>query len=429
MNHTQSHKLFEKACRLIPGGVNSPVRAFKSVKNKPVYIVEGSGSVITDVDSNQYIDFCSSWGPLILGHNDPDVRKALNNAAEKGLSFGTCSPYEVEMAELLKKLVPNAEMFRMVNSGTEAVMTALRMARGFTGKKYIIKFDGCYHGHSDSLLVNAGSGLLTNSVSSSAGVTEKQTAEVMSLQYGNAESIQKAFEKYPDDIAAVIIEPVAGNMGLVKPEKTFLELLRKLCTEHSSCLIFDEVITGFRFHAGAYADIAGITPDIFTFGKIIGAGMPIGAVAASEKIASCLAPLGNVYQAGTLSGNPAALAAGIAGLKKLEQLNPYPEMTRLAGIFADEVNKFAAENNIPAICVQERGVFTLFFKEGGKPENLNDVQKCSTETFADYHNYMLEHGFYIPPSQFELNFVSAAHTEKDIRSAAECAVNFLKTLK
>jgi glutamate-1-semialdehyde 2,1-aminomutase len=424
---TNSAKLFERACEVIPGGVNSPVRAFNSVDAEPIFIQRGSGSKIYDVDANEYIDFCGSWGPLILGHADPEVLEAVATTAINGLSFGTCNPLEVEMAELLADLVPHAEMFRLVSSGTEAVMTALRLARGYTERKYIIKFDGCYHGHSDCLLINAGSGLLTQSVSSSKGVTDNVAAEVISLSYNNCEQLQQTFAKYGDAIAAVIIEPVAGNMGLVKPEPGFLESVRQQCSDNGSLLIFDEVITGFRFHPGAYASLTKVTPDITTFGKIIGGGMPIGAIGANREIMEHLAPLGEVYQAGTLSGNPVAVAAGIATLKKLQTTDPYPRMARLAELFATTINNFTAEHNIAAHCANYGSAFTLFFTNKQPLTNLDEVKQCDTTYFAAYYKYMLDNGFYMSPSQFELNFVSAAHTQQEIEATAAMVIEFLAT--
>ncbi|OGV51140.1 MAG: glutamate-1-semialdehyde-2,1-aminomutase [Lentisphaerae bacterium GWF2_44_16] len=420
-----SKKLFKRAVKHIPGGVNSPVRSFKSVGGSPVYIESGKGSKIYDVDGKEYIDFCGSWGPLALGHAHPDVVNAVCSASRNGLSFGTCNPLEVEMAELFCKMVPCADMVRMVNSGTEAVMTALRLARAFTGKTHILKFDGCYHGHTDCLLSSAGSGLLTNSIPSSAGVTQKVISEVITTPYNRPAAVKNIFRKDGNKIAAVIVEPVAGNMGLVMPEKGFLETLRELCSEYETCLIFDEVITGFRFHAGSYATLARINPDISVFGKIIGGGMPIGAIAAGRKVMEMLAPLGNVYQAGTLSGNPVALAAGIATLKTLRKLNPYHKMAELAENFAMKINSFAQERGLGVHCAVYGGVFTLFFSSKKSLKNLEDVKTCNTALFAEYFKFMLQRGFYISPSQFELNFVSAAHTMDEINAAAEASVEFL----
>ena len=423
-----SEKLFKRAVKHIPGGVNSPVRSFKAVGANPVYIESGKGSKIYDADGKEYIDFCGSWGPLALGHAHPDVVSAVCSTSRKGLSFGACNRLEVEMAELFCKMIPYADMVRMVNSGTEAVMTALRLARAFTGRTHILKFDGCYHGHADCLLSSAGSGLLTNAIPSSAGVTQSVISEVITIPYNQIDKAKDTFKKNGNNIAAVIVEPVAGNMGLVMPEKGFLETLRKLCSEYGSCLIFDEVITGFRFHAGSYASIAGIIPEISVFGKIIGGGMPIGAIAGGRKIMGMLAPLGNVYQAGTLSGNPVALAAGIATLETLRKTNPYPQMAELAERFAMKINRFAQDHKLDVHCSVYGGVFTLFFSGKKSLKNLEDVKTCNTGLFAEYFKFMLQKGFYISPSQFELNFVSAVHTKDEIDAAAEASIEFLSSI-
>ncbi len=423
--HTNnSARLFARARRCIPGGVNSPVRAFKSVGTSPVYLASGNGSKVYDADGRDYIDFCGSWGPLILGHAHPEVVDAVQKTAMKGLSFGACHPLEVEMAELLCSLLPHVDMVRLVNSGTEAVMTALRLARAFTDKTYILKFDGCYHGHVDSLLTSAGSGLLTNTIPASAGVSQDVVSEIISIPYNDVSAMAAAFEKYGNQLAAVIVEPVVGNMGLVEPLPGFLQKMRELCSTHAVCLIFDEVITGFRFHAGSYADLVGIIPDISVFGKIIGGGMPVGAVAGKESIMRLLAPEGDVYQAGTLSGNPVTLAAGIATLKVLRQHNPYPRMAELATLFTETANEFAAKQGINAHCAVAGSVFTLFFT-GTKPLiNLDMVKRCDAQQYGHYHNFMLKHSFYLPPSQFELNFISAANTEDEITSATAATSEF-----
>lgn len=419
---TKSQDFFTRARETIPGGVNSPVRAFNSIGVNPVYIKCGRGSRIWDVDDNEYIDFCGSWGPLALGHAHPAVVEAVRQTATDGLSFGTCCPQEVEFAELFLELVPHAEMVRTVSSGTEAVMTALRLARGVTGRDKIIKFDGCYHGHSDSLLISAGSGLLTQSISSSKGVPENIVADIITAPYNDIDYVREIFTANPDSIAALIIEPVAGNMGLVMPRNDFLRKLRAVCDEYGACLIFDEVITGFRFHAGAYATLAGVIPDISTFGKIIGGGMPIGAIAASKTIMEHLAPVGEVYQAGTLSGNPVALAAGIATLKILREENPYPEMTRLARLFSDKANELLGDD---AHCISFGGAFTVFFSPRQPLRDLSDVQTCDTDRFATYYRHMLHNGIYLSPSQFELNFVSAAHTKHDINTTLKSLSKWL----
>ncbi len=424
MNNSE---LFDKACQFIPGGVNSPVRAFNAVAATPVYIDSGKGSRIFSVDGQEYIDFCGSWGPLILGHANEQVLETVQTTAAKGLSFGTCNPLEVEFAQLFCALVSHADMVRLVNSGTEAVMTALRLARGMTNRANIIKFDGCYHGHSDCLLVAAGSGLLTNSISSSKGVTDKAASEVISTPYNDIEKVKNIFEEQGETIAAIIVEPIAGNMGLIMPQKGFLTALRQLCTQYGACLIFDETITGFRLHCGAYSDLVEITPDISTFGKIIGGGMPIGAIAGRKAIMELLAPLGAVYQAGTLSGNPVAVAAGIATLKILQTTNPYARLSELANLFADKINSYAHKHKLPVHCKTYGGTFTLFFTAKAAINNLDDVKTCNTELFASYYRYMLDHGIYMSPSQFELNFISTAHSQQDIETTATIIIEFLAT--
>jgi len=417
-----STQLYARACRHIPGGVNSPVRAFKAVGGTPFYMERGSGSKLHDADRREYVDFCGSWGPLILGHAHPAVVEAVCAAARDGLSFGTCNRLEVELAELLCELVPTAAMVRLVNSGTEAVMTALRLARGSTGRNLVVKFDGCYHGHSDGLLVAAGSGLLTHSTPSSKGVSAAAAAEVLSAPYNDVQKVRELFQERGDAIAGVIVEPVAGNMGLVMPDADFLPTLRGLCDQHGACLIFDEVITGFRFHAGAYAALAGVVPDLSVFGKIIGGGMPIGAVAGKGEIMRLLSPLGGVYQAGTLSGNPVACAAGLATLRTLVELNPYPRLASLAKGFADKVNGSGAPD---VHCAAYGGVFTVFFTGKTQLRSLQDVMSCDTGRFAAYFQHMARRGFYLPPSQFELNFISAAHSAAEVEAAAGAALEFL----
>ena len=421
-----SEKLFAEALQLIPGGVNSPVRAFNSVGGKPPYIAHGDGATIHDADGNRYIDFCGSWGPLLLGHAHPRVVEAANAAAAKGLSFGACSPLEVEMAETLASMVPNLEKVRMVNSGTEAVMSAIRLARGVTGRNKIIKFDGCYHGHSDSMLVSAGSGLLTRGVASSKGVTSGTAADTLVAPYNDIAAVETLFDANMDEVAAVIVEPVAGNMGLVKPAKGFLESLRKITAENGALFIFDEVITGFRLGPTTYGAIAGIEPDLTTLGKIIGGGMPVGAFGGRADIMDNLAPEGDVYQAGTLSGNPVALAAGLATLNILQEENPYPQMEEMSAEIAKTINDRASN----AYCANLGGMFTIFMS-GSKtpPKNLDDVKKCDTAAFAKFHSAALDSGFYLSPSQFELNFVSAAHSQDDITDFAEAAIAIIEKLE
>jgi len=425
---TNSEKLFNKAKLLIPGGVNSPVRAFNSVKCSPIYIEKGKGAYIYDVDNKSYMDFCGSWGPLILGHARKEIVEAVTEATKSGLTFGTCNSREVEMAELLKSCIPFIDMVRVVNSGTEAVMSAIRLARGYTGRNKIVKFDGCYHGHADYLLVSAGSGLLTNSISTSAGVPESAVNDVIVVPYNDIEAVKHVFNSCSNEIAAVIVEPVAGNMGAVAPVEGFLETLRELTTETNSLLIFDEVITGFRFKAGAYASICGVTPDLITLGKIIGGGMPLAAFGGRQDIMECLAPIGNVYQAGTLSGNPVALAAGIATIKTLIKDDGYTKRRELADKIQKSLNSSSRKNDWNIYCNAFMGVFTIFFGRNDAPENLDDVKICDTKKFAEFYKKMLQRGYYLSPSQFEINFISAAHTEENIEKFIIDLKEILKTL-
>ena len=414
MNRRKSEELFDRASQLLPGGVNSPVRAFGSVGGKPLYINRGEGAYIFDADGNHYLDFCASWGPLILGHSHPEVVVAVQKAAADGLSFGTCSKREVKMAELLQSCVPSMEMMRFVNSGTEATMTALRLARGFTGRDKILKFEGCYHGHADYLLVAAGSGLLTHGITSSAGIPENAVADVLVAPYNDPDAVAAIFAEHGKDIAAVIVEPVAGNMGLVMPAPGFLASLRKVTEEYGALLIFDEVISAFRFGPTSYGNTVGIEPDLTTLGKIIGGGMPIGALGGKGEIMKKLAPLGPVYQAGTLSGNPVALAAGLATIETLLRDNPYPKIAILAERLANAVNRIVSQKNLQINCLVEAGLFTIFFTDQTPLTNLEQVKQCDTAKFANYHSGMLDRGVYLSPSQFELGFVSSVHTEADI---------------
>ncbi len=421
----KSEKLFERACAVIPGGVNSPVRSFGSVGGNPVFMESGSGSKIYSADGKEYVDFCCSWGPLILGHAHPSVVESICKAAEKGTSFGANTEGEVELAELVCNQIPSAEMVRLMSSGTEAVMTALRLARGYTGRTKIIKFDGCYHGHADYLLVAAGSGLLTSGNPTSAGVTRAITDDVLIAPYNDIAAVEQLVSEHGDEIAAIIVEPIAGNMGLVMPENGFLEGLRSVCDKNSSLLLFDEVITGFRLGSTTYGTICGVTPDLTTLGKIIGGGMPIGAVTGKAEIMKHLAPLGDVYQAGTLSGNPVAVAAGLATIRELIETNPYPEMDKLASYIGEEINQYVEANGGQIHCATKGGMFTTFFT-GDSVTNLAEAKTCDTKAHAAFFHGMLEQGIYLPPSQFEVCFVSAAHTQQDVEKMLD-AVGFLDT--
>ncbi|HOK04697.1 MAG TPA: glutamate-1-semialdehyde 2,1-aminomutase [Victivallales bacterium] len=423
----KNSKLFEKAKKFIPGGVNSPVRAFGAVGGNPPFILKGKGAFIFDINNKKYLDFCCSWGPLILGHARKEVVQAVAKIAKRGLSFGACTPLELEMAELINSLVPDIEMLRLVNSGTEAVMTAIRLARAVSGREKIVKFDGAYHGHSDSLLISAGSGLATTAISSSAGVTKGSIEDTIILPYNSVSELEKIFNQYGNQIAAVIVEPVAGNMGLVMPKKSFLQTIRKLCKNYNAVLIFDEVITGFRFHRGTYSQICGVKPDLFVLGKIIGGGMPVGAVGGSRKIMKNLSPAGMVYQAGTLSGNPVAVSAGITTLKILKEENPYPHIAKLSRMICSHLAQY--EKKYPIKIASTTGMFTIFFTDLNKlPENFEEVKKSSVANFAKFHNLMIENSIYMPPSQFETAFISAAHSEKNISYFCEKITNIIKKI-
>ena len=404
---------FERAKMVIPGGVNSPVRAFNGVGGTPVYFKSGHGANVQTEDGTELIDFCGSWGPLILGHAREEVVEAVTRAAANGLTFGANTAKEAEFAEQICERVYYLEMVRLVSSGTEAVMTAVRLARGVTGRRKIIKFDGCYHGHSDYLLVAAGSGLLTGGISASAGVSPSATEEVFVAPYNDLSAVQELLKTHGDEIAAVIVEPIAGNMGLVESAPGFLEGLRAATADCGTLLIFDEVITGFRLGATTCGALCGITPDITTLGKIIGGGMPIGAIGGSRKIMEHLAPRGPVYQAGTLSGNPVAVAAGMKTLELLCDENPYPKMEVLAKKLADGVNRIAKEKNLELHCAQCGGLFTPFFRAEAV-RNLADAKACDIPAHARYFHHMLNCGIYTPPSAFEVAFISSAHTESDI---------------
>ncbi len=408
-----SAQWFERAEKVIPGGVNSPVRAFNGVGGTPVYFKSGKGAKVQTEDGTELIDFCGSWGPLILGHAREEIVDVVAKTAADGLTFGANTAKEAEFAELLTTLIPEMDMVRLVSSGTEAVMTAVRLARGITGRRKIIKFDGCYHGHSDYLLVASGSGLLTGGTSSSAGVSPAATEEVYVAPYNDLAAVQEILKANGDEIAAVIVEPIAGNMGLVEPAEGFLEGLRAATAEAGALLIFDEVINGFRLGPTTFGHSAGINADITTLGKIIGGGMPIGAIGGSKAIMSHLAPLGPVYQAGTLSGNPVAVAAGMKTLELLRDESPYLKVEILGKRLADGINRIAEEKGLDLHCAQKGGMFTPFFRKEAV-HNLDDSKACDQKAHAAYFHHMLDHGFYTPPSGFEVAFVSAAHTANHI---------------
>jgi glutamate-1-semialdehyde 2,1-aminomutase len=413
-----SKQLFQRAEQLIPGGVNSPVRAFRSVGGAPFFTKRANGAHLTTADDVELIDFVCTWGPAVHGHNDPEIREAIATALGNGTSFGTPNPYEVEMAERLVAIVPSVEKVRMCNSGTEATMSAIRLARGYTGRNKIIKFAGCYHGHVDSLLVKAGSGALTLGNPDSAGIPASFAAETIVIDYNDAEGVREAFAKSGDDIAAIIVEPYPANCGMILPDTGYLELLRKLSTRNQSLLIFDEVMTGFRLALGGVQERVDITPDLTALGKIIGGGLPVGAFGGKAEIMDYLAPLGPVYQAGTLSGNPLAMAAGIASLKKLKDTNPYPLFEKMGAQIRDALLEAAREKGLALQVPQVGSMFAVFFAE--KPvRNLEDATTSRTEHFKQLFKYALDHGVYLPPSPYETCFISTAHDGVDIEQAAE----------
>ncbi len=426
---SRSQDLFRRAAAVIPGGVNSPVRAFDAVGGRPLYVERGSGATLHTCDGRQLTDYCGSWGPLILGHARPEVVAAIRTAAEAGTSFGINTPGEVEFAELLCSQVPSIQQVRLVSSGTEAVMTALRLARGVTGRSRILKFAGCYHGHGDSLLVAAGSGLLTGGVSSSAGVTAATAADTLVVEYNDLAAVEAVLDHCGGEIAAIIVEPVAGNMGVVRPEPGFLAGLRQAADRCGAVLIFDEVITGFRLAATTCGELFGIRPDLTCLGKIIGGGLPIGAVGGAAELMRQLAPTGPVYQAGTLSGNPVAVAAGLATLKVLIQENPYPGLAALAERLADGLERAASGAGVELRCVQVGGMFTPFFTGQAALADLAGVKRCRTGQFAEFFRGMLAAGIYLPPSQFETAFISSAHDEADIQEFILQGSRVLKQMK
>lgn len=423
-----NQELFDRACRHIPGGVNSPVRAFGSVGGTPRFIERAEGAYVWDVEGKKYIDYVGSWGPAILGHAHPEVVKAVQDAAVKGLSFGAPTAGEVELAELICERLPSIEKVRLVSSGTEATMSAIRLARGYTGRNTIIKFEGCYHGHADSLLVKAGSGLLTFGNPTSAGVPEDFIRHTLVLDFNNIEAIQAAFAEHGQDIACVIVEPVAGNMNLIKPIDGFLETLRELCTEHDSVLIFDEVMTGFRAGPQGVQGLLNIKPDLTTLAKVIGGGMPVGAFGGRKEIMDTIAPLGGVYQAGTLSGNPVAVAAGITTLKLLDNADFYEQLSAQTQKLAKGLEAAAKKAGVTFCTDSIGGMLGLYFSET-IPTSFAQVAASNTKKFNEFFHAMLDAGIYWAPSAFEASFTSGAHDDAVIDATLEAAAQVFKKIK
>lgn len=424
----RSKKLFNHAQLVIPGGVNSPVRAFKSVGGTPLFFQRGKGARVWDADGNSYIDYVGSWGPLIAGHAHPAVIQAVERAAAKGLSFGAPTEAEVEMADVLCRLVPSLEQVRLVSSGTEATMSAIRLARGYTGRDRIVKFEGCYHGHADALLVKAGSGALTLGQPSSAGVPAETAAHTVVLDYNNIEACELLFGREGDGIAAVIVEPVAGNMNLVAPQPGFLECLRALCSKHGTVLIFDEVMTGFRVALGGAQTLYGITPDLTTLGKIIGGGMPVGAFGGRREIMQRIAPLGPVYQAGTLSGNPVAVAAGLATLELLQTPGFHDKLAAATRALCEGLDAVARAHGVVFSARSVGGMFGICFR-GAPPTSYLEVMQCDREAFNRFFHAMLAQGVYLAPSAYETGFVSSAHGPAEIGKTVDAASAAFAELK
>ncbi|MEZ5004396.1 MAG: glutamate-1-semialdehyde 2,1-aminomutase [Chitinophagales bacterium] len=419
MKRDQSNQLYAVAQQYMPGGVNSPVRAFRSVIGQPIFMASGDGAYLTDEDGNQYIDYCCSWGPLILGHRPPEVIQAIEKTLQTGTSFGAPTKLENELAQLVVDHHHHIDMIRFVSSGTEAVMSALRLARGYTNKNKVIKFEGCYHGHVDSMLVKAGSGLVTFGTSSSAGVPEPFAAETIVVPLNDIEAVEAAFQTYKDDIAAVIIEPIPANNGLLIQSKLFLEKLRVLCTAYNALLIFDEVISGFRVHFEGATHIYDVVADIYTFGKIIGGGMPVGAYAASKAIMEQVAPLGPVYQAGTLSGNPVAMAAGIAQLTACLQDNFYEELNEKTQYLVESLNEYIEYKDYSVRLFHIGSIFWINFSKDHHVNSADKINSGGMEYFKQFHNFLLENGVYLGPSGYEVGFISRAHTKAIIDTTIE----------
>ncbi|MCS7278546.1 MAG: glutamate-1-semialdehyde 2,1-aminomutase [Thermodesulfobacteriaceae bacterium] len=423
----RSKVFYERALKVIPGGVNSPVRACRAVKGEPIFFEKGEGAYLIDVDGNRYLDYVCSWGPLILGHAHPEVIAGIYFASKKGTSFGAPTWLEVELAELIKSCIPSIEKLRLVNSGTEATMSAIRLARAYTGRKKIIKFEGCYHGHVDSLLVKAGSGLATFGIPASPGIPEELTAHTLNLPFNDFEAVKKAFETYGREVAGVIVEPVPGNMGVVLPKESFLEFLREITQKYEALLIFDEVITGFRLGLSGAQGRYNISPDLTCLGKIIGGGLPVGAYGGKEEIMNLVAPEGPVYQAGTLSGNPIAVSAGLATLKELLKPGTYEKLEKVSHFLEEELKEVLKSLGLSYRISRAGSMLTLFFTEK-EVINFETALSCDTEKFALFWQGMLKEGIYLPPSQFEAWFISLAHKEEDINQTIKAVYKVLKEI-
>ncbi len=413
-----NEKIIREALEVMPGGVNSPVRAFKSVGTEPIALVKGRGCRVWDADGREYIDFLASWGPLILGHSHPKVVRAVREEIKKGLSFGLTNPHEVRLAHLVVEMVPSVEKVRFVNSGTEATMSAVRLARGVTGRKLVVKFEGCYHGHYDSLLVSAGSGVATFGIPGTPGIPEEIASLTLVVPYNNEDAVKEVFDRHGEDIACVIVEPVAGNMGVVPPREGFLRFLREITRENGSLLIFDEVITGFRLSKGGAQELFGVEPDLTCLGKVLGGGMPVGAYGGRKEIMSQVAPEGPVYQAGTLSGNPVAMVAGVETLKELRDKEPYGELEERSRRMSEALSSLLKDKGVPHRINRVGSMFTVFFTERDVVD-FESARSSDTELFSSFFRNLLKGGVLIPPSQFEAWFLSTAHRDEDIDEALE----------
>ncbi|NOG32509.1 glutamate-1-semialdehyde 2,1-aminomutase [Halomonas sp. TBZ9] len=425
---TTSAELFERASRHIPGGVNSPVRAFKGMHRPPVFMERAQGAYLFDVEGNRYVDYIGSWGPMITGHADPDVLAAVRSRLDSGLSFGTPTEAETTMADLICEIIPSMEMVRMTSSGTEATMSAIRLARGYTGRDKIVKFEGNYHGHSDSLLVKAGSGALTHGEPSSPGVPAALAEHTVTLSYNDPDGVEACFEEIGDRIACIIVEPVSGNMNCIPPQPGFLETLRRVCNEHGSVLIFDEVMTGFRIALGGAQARYGVTPDLTCLGKIVGGGMPVGAFGGKREIMENISPLGPIYHAGTLSGNPLAMAAGVTLLNKLQVPGFHDALTQRVDTLCHGLKERADAAGVPMITQSSGGMFGIFFTSQSRVDNFAQATACNPEAFRSFFTAMLDHGVYLAPSAYEASFMSSAHTAEDIQLTLDAAEKAFATM-